>query len=290
MPSPIPDVSFWERIQRCDPRILYALFALVLVLFEFKRPAMPVPVPGSVKMLYDRIENMKQDKIVVIDCALEVAIRAECQGQYESVVRHLFARNIKFAVITWTMFSEGQKLGVASAETIAGEMGKQYGKDYCVLQAMVLAPGASEQAFAKDIPGMVRKDVNGTAVSVIPMMKDVHNISDVALIYRVGYTWDAVGWIGYVQSVYGTPVAVGTAGISSSSAYPYLDAGQLCGVLSGAAGAAAYEHLIGTKGIGSKTVSLQSYATLFVVGAVAVGNIAMVAARRAAKHTVPKKQ
>ena len=267
--------EFWDLVQHCDPRILYALFGIVVVLFEFVRPDLPVPVPPSVMMLYDRVENMATNELVIIDSGLAAGTRAECQGQYESFVRHLFSRNIKFAVTTWVQFVEGQKLALQFAENVAGEMGKEYGKDYCVLQAMSLSGGATLQSFAKDIPGAVKADINNTPLSEIPFMKNVRDINDVALVYTVNYAWDAVPWIAFVQAVYGTPLAVGSAGITSSTAYPFLDSGQLCGVLAGAAGAAAYETLVHRAGMGTKTVSLQSFATLYVVAAIVLGNVAM---------------
>jgi len=282
-------VNFWNAIQYCDPRILYAVFAVVVLIFEIYKPKLPVPVPEPVKMLYSTIEDLPEGKIVIIDSDFASGNRAECQGQYVAVVRHLFSRNIKFAVVAWTQNPEGQKYGFSLADKVAGEMGKKYGVDYCVLQALTASGGATIQALAKDIQGVAKKDINNTPLGDVPMMEHVHAISDVSLIYRVTYTWDGIPWIGFVQSVYGTPLAVGTAGITSSTTYPFLDSGQLCGMLSGAAGAAAYERLVIQAGIttqtgmGTKTVSVQSFATIYVVVAIILGNIAMFGAKWYAK-------
>ena len=55
--------SFWDKVQYCDTSILYALFALFMVAFEFTRPYMPVPVPKPVQMLYDRVEAIYKEKV-----------------------------------------------------------------------------------------------------------------------------------------------------------------------------------------------------------------------------------
>lgn len=283
--------KFWDTVQFCDPRILYALFAIFMVAFEFTRPYLPVPVPKSVQMLYDRIEAMDTNKVVFIDCALESGIRAECQGQYQAFIEHLFNRGIKFAVITSTTWIESQKLGELFAREVETSMNRKferegsprrlaYGKDYCVLQAITYSGGATIQGLAKNIRSIVDADMYGTPFDDIEFMRDVKTANDIALIYRVGYAWDAVFWIGFVQSVYGTPFAVGTAGISSSSAYPFLDSEQLCGILAGAPGAAAYEGLVRSRGMGTQTVSVQSFATVYVVAAIILGNLAMIIAKR----------
>lgn len=274
--------NLWRRIQYCDPRWLYALFALMVIICEFWRPAMPTVVPPAVQRLYDTIERLPTDKLVIIDSELAASIRAECEGQFVAVVRHLFRKGLRFAVMTWTTQPEGIKYAVDLTAELARECGKEYGRDYVIWNPLTPAGGAMLQAFARDIPGVVKTDLHGTPLSAMPVMRGVSTIKDVALVYKVSYVWDRAEtpWIGFIQSVYGTPYACGTVSIMSSSAYPFLDSGQLCGMLAGAAGAAAYERLMHAPGIGLKTVTVQSFAVLFVLVAIVLGNIAMLLARR----------
>jgi hypothetical protein len=278
-----PQSNFWDRVQRCDPRILYLLFALLMVLLQFWTVSIPAPVPAAVSKLYERIENLPADKIVLIDSSMDAGWIAEAEPATEVIVRHLFMKKIRFALFTNTTFSQGQRFGKDIAGRIAKELGKEYGKDYCIWQAVALqgaGAGATIQALAKDIRRTVVADINGTPLADVPMMKDVTDISGISLIYRVAYDWEYISWIGFVQAVYGTPYAVGTASISSSSAYPFVDSGQMCGMVSGAAGAAAYERLLKITGTGTRRAAIQSFATLYVVLAIVLGNIAMLAARR----------
>ena len=273
--------SFWEKVLYCDPRILYAAILIIVVLFEFLKISFPVPIPNYAQSLYDHIETIPKDKIVVIDCDFASGNRSELEGQYTAVIEHLFQRGIKFAVLTWTQNPEGQKYGTDIAVKMEKKYNKIYGKDYVIWQALTQpgagsANGALLQALAKDIHGVVLNDINNTPIAEVPMMENVKNISSVGLIYRISYGWEYLPWIGFVQSVYGTPLAFGTAAITSSTAYPFYDSGQIVGMLSGAAGAAAYESMVKSPGMGTKTVSVQSFASLFVLAAIFLGNIAMV--------------
>jgi len=276
--------GFWQKVQSCDPRVLYVIFFIILVVFEFIAPRIPTPVPDSVQALYDYIESLDGEKIVIVDCSLDSGFIAEGRGQYEVVIRHLFRKGIPVAISTNTMFNEGQKFATLYTEPIAEEMGKKYGIDYCIWSAWTPFQGAKIASLAKNIPGTVSTDINKTPLAEIPMMKDVADIYDVALIYRVAYTWDIIPWIGFVQAVYGTPFAVGTASISSSGAYPFVDSGQLFGLLPGAAGAAAYEQLLDSPGVGTRTTIVQSLSTLYVILAIFLGNVAMIGARIAGRR------
>ncbi len=80
-----------------------------------------------------------------------------------------------------------------------------------------------------------------------------------------------------------------SAAITSSTAYTFLDSGQLCGMLPGASGAAQYEQLLAAKygslgrvgeGEGTRTTRTQSLVSAYVVLAIIIGNIAFVIERR----------
>jgi len=267
--------GMWERLEHCDPRYLYLIFALMMVALEFLTVAIPVPVPDTVRSLYDRIEKLPKDKIVIIDCSLDAGYIAEGRGTFEVVAEHLLRRGIPFAAFTNTTFYQGQAFALKYLTPMAARLHKEYGKDYCIWGAVVLQNGAELQALAKDVHNTVKVDYKGTPLADIPMMKNVTDIHNVSLVYRVAYDWQGVQWLGFIQGVYGTPFACGTAAISSSNAYNFIRSGQLCGLLAGAAGSAAYESLLDEKGSGTRVVMKQSFAVLYVVGAIILGNIAM---------------
>jgi hypothetical protein len=275
--------AFWQRVLYCDPRWLYALFACLVVVCEFWRPRMPVPIPPAARKLYDVVEELPRNKLVIIDCELASSIRAECEGQFVAFIRHLFMRNIPFAIMMWTTQPEGIKFGTDLSMKLAQEYGKEYGRDFVIWNPITPPPagGAMLQAFARDIPGMIQNDIFGADLTQVPVMRGIRTIADISLIFKVSYVWNRaeVPWIGFIQSVYGTPYAAGCVAIQSSDAYPYVDAGQICGLLAGAAGAAAYEHLVASPGIGAETVSVQSFAALFVFVAILCGNVAMLMLR-----------
>lgn len=275
---------FWDRVQHCDPRTLYALFAIIIVALNFGRVKTPVPIPPFTRALYDRIERMGPSDFVLVGAHMNAGALAETGGSFTAVTRHLMRRKIKFAVYTQATNPQGQLIATELLTPLAKEMGAVYGRDYCIWQATPTESGAALSAMVKNFDGFVKRDINGTPLRDIPVMKGIHSVRDINLYYSCSYYYDEV-WIGFVGSIYGTPYAGGTASIMSSTAYPYLDSGQMVGLLAGAAGAAAYEKLLNAPGSGTRIVGIQSFAALYVFVSILVGNIAMLIARRHASRS-----
>jgi hypothetical protein len=103
----------------------------------------------------------------------------------------------------------------------------------------------------------------------------VRNYSSCALLVSL-----SVGYPGtkeYVQQVQGRfhiPVIGGVTAVSAPTLYPYLQTGQLRGMLGGMAGAAEYENLRFERGMASRGMDAQSLAHLFIVVCIVLGNLA----------------
>jgi hypothetical protein len=111
------------------------------------------------------------------------------------------------------------------------------------------------------------------------VMKGIKDFSNVWLFYTIGAdpTYDA--WVGIVQPKYHMKVGFGSTGVMVPQTYPYLESGQLCGMLSGMRGGAEYEAKLKIKG-GSATwgITRQSMAHLLIILFIVVGNIGFAAA------------
>src|SRR5947208_988685 len=68
--------------------------------------------------------------------------------------------------------------------------------------------------------------------------------------------------------------------LSAPEYYPYLQAGQLLGLLGGMAGAAEYEKLRGEKGAATRGMDAQSMAHVFVAVMILAGNAVLWSRRR----------
>ena len=81
------------------------------------------------------------------------------------------------------------------------------------------------------------------------------------------------GWITYAHTRYDLKTAAGTTAVITTPLYPYLQTGQLVGLLNGYLGAAAYEQLTGTLGAGTIGINNASWGHILIIGLVIIGNI-----------------
>ena len=113
------------------------------------------------------------------------------------------------------------------------------------------------RGLAKDIPSMIREDINGTPIGEVPMMRGVRDIHDVGMLVDVTPAATVPVLIRYIYGIYRTPIGFACTGVMAPEAFPYLDSGQLVGILKGLVGAADYEKMVGYRG--STTEKLYGY-------------------------------
>jgi hypothetical protein len=201
-----------------------------------------------------------------------------------SMIRHAFARNIKVMVLG--LWPNGLGLGQQALNDAAAEFRKQDGVDYVFLgykagvDAVILGMG-------ENIRAVFPKDGNGHTLDSLPMMRSVQRLRDISMIVALsagtpGYS----DWLAYAQSRYGMKIGAGLTAVSAADAYPFLQSGQLTGLLAGMKGAAEYEVLV-QKNNYSKAympavaaMDSQSLAHVVIMILVIIGNIAYFATRK----------
>ena len=118
-----------------------------------------------------------------------------------------------------------------------------YGEDYVNLGFKA----GNEQVIKVmgiDLTTEYRTDVEGTALSKIPMMSGITTLEDFDLIAEIsaGYP-GSKEWVLYAATQYNIPFVSGMTGVQAPQLYPYFP-DQLQGLLGAIKGAAEYEFLV----------------------------------------------
>ena len=270
-------MNFWYRIQKLDRRIIYLVVALGVAVPMLLRWRMAIHPSEDVIRAYRFIDEQPEGSLFLVSIDYDAASMPELQPMLHAILRHLFRKNHKVLMIGhWPL---GLPLGQMALEEEARQAGKVYGVDYAFLG---YRPGIAAVIvnLGKDFRSVFAEDYRGTPLDSLPVARNVRDYSAFAAI--IGLEAGAVGdaWVQYGQARYNVPVILGATAVVAPDLYPYLQAGQVVGIIGGLKGAADYEALVGYVGNASVGMTAQSVVHLLIIGFILLGNVAFFITRR----------
>ncbi len=269
------------RLRDIDRRIVSLLTLLVLAVPLLVRVPLPIEAFPATKDLKAFIDQMPRDKLVLIACDWDASVKGECDPLTTAMMDYLMRENRPFAI--FGLIPQGPELAEVIARDLAKKHGKQYGADYL---NWGYRPNFTTTLIAmmSDLPATLKTDVRDVDVTSYPMMKGIRSLKDVGLIYNV--TGTGILSI-YIQFCGGVPLAEGGTAVIGPELYPYLQSGQLVGLLVGLGGAAQFETITDFKdergepgGEGLRRMGSQSLGHLLVMVLIVLGNLGVWAERR----------
>ncbi|MEC8983961.1 MAG: hypothetical protein VX789_00540 [Candidatus Neomarinimicrobiota bacterium] len=271
-------------IGKVDRRWIFLVIGLAVLLPLFFPLGLPIRATNATQRVYDAVEELAPNSKVLVSFEYGPSTKPEIHPMAIAVLRHLFTNNQK--VYVTCLWPDGQFMAEDALTEIAEqEFGLTYGKDYVLLG---FRPG--NEAVVKGLVSNLRKlyttDARGTLVDQIPMMANVNKVKDFDFIFSAsaGYP-GTIEWVQYAADPTGVPMSTGTTSIQVNDVMPYVQSGQVKGILAGMPGAAEYEALIGSPGIGTSGMDAQSIAHLVIVIFIVFGNITyFIETRRAKKY------
>ncbi|HIM73918.1 MAG TPA: hypothetical protein EYM47_03390 [Candidatus Marinimicrobia bacterium] len=265
--------DFILKIGQVDRRWIFLLLAIVVFIPILIPIGMPIRATVTTKVVYDAIESLPPNSKVLVSVEYSPSTKPENHPMTISVLRHLFKNDHK--VFVTCLWPDGQFMAQDALKQVADEeFGKVYGEDYVFLG---FRPG--NEAVVKGIVSNIRKlytvDVYQTKIDEIPLMEGVNKFSDFAFLFSAsaGYP-GTIEWVQYAADPTGIPMSSGVTSIQVNEVMPYVQSGQIIGVLAGMPGAAEYEALLGQKGSATSGMDAQSIAHLVIVLFIILGNAA----------------
>jgi hypothetical protein len=286
-----------EKLVNLDRRIIFVMVALAVLiplLFPLNIPIAPLP-GGPVDRAYQYLEKrVPEGGTVLMSFDYDPATFVELDPMAVAMVKHCFQRNIKIvAMALWpqgaTMAENVFKMvkdtskfelvpvdrnGVTRSVVIpAGKTAKYYGKDYVNLgykagQILVI------QSMAKDLQNTFPLDSQGVSIKQFDLTKNIRGFDgfDLLIDFSAGDPGIPV-WVQVAATQFNKPLIGGCTAVSAPGFTPYLQAGQLKGLMGGMRGAADYEVLLKAPGTASRGMDAQSIAHLLIIFFIVISNI-----------------
>ncbi|MDD5530331.1 MAG: hypothetical protein PHX21_09935 [bacterium] len=280
----------WNKLLNLDRRWIFIVTAICVILPFLFPIGFPTNVTPPTQRIYDKIESVTEDgPAVIVSFDSDAAPLPELYPMAVSLIRHCFINNTK--VILWGMNMQGVGIIQMALEDVKKDFPeKKSGINY-VLIPYLPYPAIIIMKMGEDMHKAFNTDYYGVSIDSLPMMKDIRNFDQIALAVSLtgGSAWGT--WVSFANQKYGCKVATGITAVGAPDCYPYLQTGQLVGMLGGMKGAAEYETLveakIAEKGLNFKTrkaacigMDTQSVVHIVMIIFIILGNIAYFVTRR----------
>lgn len=286
-------MSWAERLLHIDRRIIYIILTVLIIAPFFIPLTMKQNIMPQTKRLFDFIETIPpHDKAVLISFDHTPQTMPETHPMAIALLKHCFARGIPIVGISFDPQSPG--LAVDAFVTVAEEFNSQaasredsivYGEEYVYL-GWKSGRIAAMLDMGESIVAVYPRDHFRTPTDSLPLMQRIGNYKDIAIAITISGADYPQEWVLYPQSRYGVNVGAGLTAVMAPKYYPFLQTGQLSGLLSGMKGAAEYENLIYQKGyarsLGKAETGMnsQSMIHLLIIVLIVLGNIGYFFSRR----------
>lgn len=266
-----------ENLKNLNRRVIFVLVALSVVIPLIFKIGFPTRITEEVQKVYQEIESLDSGSPILVSFDHEASSLPEIQPMAEAILRHCFSKDLK--VLGLALLAEGTAIGDEILRDVAQEYGKEYGRDYVFLgfrpQYMAAILGMGE-----DIHRVFPQDYKGNSTDELSVTEELKNYQDIPLIISVADGDMPTYWINFAGARYHKRIAIAVTAVMATSFYPFLDSGQIVGLVGGLKGAAEYENLIQKPGMGNRGMDSQSMAHLMILVLVILGNISFLLSRQ----------
>jgi hypothetical protein len=291
--------GFWERLLAIDRRIIFVVIFLALSVPIFLQVGLPIPVTSEVQILYDALEALPKGSRILVSCDYDPGSEPELQPMAEAAFKYFVEHQLKFVVIgLWPqgpiqanqaiedineseddfIVENGDTLYFGEDIVVVGSDTARYGIDFINLGFQVgqeLVIQRMGTSFEATFPTDKRF---GRSQKEFPIMDGIYRLADFDFVFNLsaGYP-GTVEWVQFAVDRFHVPVGAANTAVQAPLAYPYLDTGQLSGILGGMKGGAEFERLVGHKARATMSMTSQTMAHIFVMLFIVIGNLAFFA-------------
>jgi hypothetical protein len=232
------------------------------------------------------------DKAIDDDRPILVAIDYGTQTMAEmepialAVLHKLFAREKK--VIVLTLIPEAPPLIRRYLAEMERRYELRYGEDYVFL-GLATAYTIAIYNMRTSIPEYYHEDDRQTPYREIPMLAEVENLEDVSAVVNIASNVNPEHWINYAVTPTGIDFLMSVTAVQATNYFPFLQTGQVDGMIAGGKAGAEYEGMLIDQGIldgpgdAIRALGSQSLALLTILGLIALGNAGYFAGRHRRK-------
>jgi hypothetical protein len=267
-------VDLVKFLKSVDRRVIYVLLFVAVALPLLVPAGLPIDISPDVRSIYDAIDELPAGSIMLVSFDYDPASRAEVHPMAEAVLRHAFKRKLR--VVAPALWPQGPSQATSVLEKLKREFNLTYGKDFVQL-AYFNGPTVGlpqVTAIMGDLHAAYPTDVKGNKLDTMELTRSITAAKDIAMIFTLSAGDPGIpAWVQIANGRYGTRVAGGATAVQVAQFLPYVQGGQMIGMIGGLKGAAEYEKLLDYKGIASASMDAQSLGHIVIMAFIILANV-----------------
>ena len=292
--------NIFLKLGQLDRRFIFLLIGLS-VLIPLIKPGwvnIPIKTTSNSEIVFKELNNLNEGDKVLVSFEYGASTKPEIHPMSVAVLQHLFSKGVK--VYTVPLWPEGLMMAKYALEEVVKSdlFNIQEHTDYVSLPYKA-GGEIIIRGIATDIRSIFTQDVNNILLKDIPMMDGVNKVADFDFVFDLsaGVPGNAE-WVQFACDEHNVPLSSGCTSIMVTDAIPYVESGQIKGILAGMPGAAEYEQMVFKylsnlkdskilnknaeiiPGKATSRMSAQSIAHVLMVIFIILGNISYYLARR----------
>lgn len=294
--------NIFIKLGQLDRRFIFILIGLS-VLIPLIKPNwvnIPIKTTQNTQIVFNELNKLKEGDKVLVSFEYGASTKPEIHPMSVAVLQHLFAKGIK--VYTIPLWPEGLMMAKYALEEVIESNLFELNEHIDYVSLPYKAGGeVIIRGIATDLRTVFTQDVNNILLEEIPMMKGVNRVSDFDFVFDLsaGVPGNAE-WVQFACDEHKVPLSSGCTSIMVTDAIPYVESGQIKGILAGMPGAAEYEQMVFKylnenkdfiikdaiilPGKATSRMSAQSIAHVLMVVFIILGNISYYILRKRIKN------
>ena len=234
------------KLGELDRRFIFILIALS-VLIPLLKPDwvnIPIKTTSNSQIVFDELNKLNKGDKVLVSFEYGASTKPEIHPMSVAVLQHLFSKGIK--VYTIPLWPEGLMMAKYALEEVV-ESNLFNIREHVDYVSFPYKAGGEIiiRGIATDIKTIFTQDVNNILIDDILMMEGINNINDFDFVFDLsaGVPGNAE-WVQFACDENNIPLSSGCTSIMETDAIPYVESGQIRGILAGMPGAAEYEQMV----------------------------------------------
>ena len=262
-----------------DRRWVYLVIGVVVVITAIYPFRVPLYITPETRSVYDFVESLTPGEVLMIGVDYAPEVLAELHPMSYVITRQCFSKDVK--LLLCCLHQNGPGMVEQVIAQVAEEYGKVNGVDYVYLGYKPY-PGITILAMGQNFRIPFPEDYYGTPLDSLPMMRNMTNFDNVKAIINISGGSGTEYWINYANGRYNAKLAIGVTGVMTSDYYPFLQSGQIFGLIGGMKGASEYESLAEKGGyitkekdqlVASKSMPIQTTTHIVIILFIVIGNV-----------------